>query len=131
MFRQSVYSRVAGFEDVNDAERLSQDPALGLIGSDKVWDRGVALTSRLQTFETEMLAEEENFVGLSRIMVLEIRKKGRRTGVVCMEMAESMGVAGFDILWQGEVMLDGAKAAPLQRKMHPARGARRTVVGIY
>jgi hypothetical protein len=26
LFRQSIYSRVAGYEDVNDAERLSQDP---------------------------------------------------------------------------------------------------------
>ena len=67
LFRQSVYSRIAGYEDVNDAERLSQDPAFRLIGSEKVWDRGVALTSRLQTFETEMLAEEENFAGLARI----------------------------------------------------------------
>ena len=58
---------MAGYEDVNDAERLSQDPAFRLIGSEKVWDRGVALTSRLQTFETEMLAEEENFAGLARI----------------------------------------------------------------
>jgi len=66
LFRQSVYSRVAGYEDVNDAERLSQDPAFRLIGSEKVWDRGAALTSRLQTFETEMLAEE-NFAGLARI----------------------------------------------------------------
>ena len=67
LFRQSLYSRMAGYEDVNDAERLSQDPAFRLIGSEKVWDRGVALTSRLQTFETEMLAGEENFAGLARI----------------------------------------------------------------
>ena len=67
LFRQSIYSRMAGYEDVNDAERLSQDPAFRMIGSEKVWDRGVALTSRLQTFETEMLAEEENFAGLARI----------------------------------------------------------------
>jgi len=67
LFRQSIYSRMAGYADVNDAERLSQDPAFRLIGSDKVWDRGVALTSRLQTFETEMLAEEENFAALARI----------------------------------------------------------------
>ena len=67
LFLQSIYSRMAGYEDVNDAERLSQDPAFRLIGSDKVWDRGVALTSRLQTFETEMLAEEENFAALARI----------------------------------------------------------------
>src|SRR5712691_8213657 len=67
LLRQSVYSRLAGYEDVNDAERLSQDPTFRLIGSEKIWDRGVALTSRLQTFETEMLAEEENFAGLARI----------------------------------------------------------------
>jgi len=67
LLRQSVYSRLAGYEDVNDAERLCQDPTFRLIGSEKIWDRGAALTSRLQTFETEMLAEEENFAGLGRL----------------------------------------------------------------
>jgi hypothetical protein len=65
--RQSVYSRIAGYEDVSDVERLAQDPTFRLIGSEKTWDRGAALTSRLQTFETEMLAEEENFQSLARI----------------------------------------------------------------
>jgi hypothetical protein len=65
--RQSVYSRLAGYEDVNDIERVSQDPTFRLIGSETLWDRGAALTSRLQTFETEMLAKEENFQGLARI----------------------------------------------------------------
>ena len=27
LVRQSIYRRLAGYEDVNDAERLSQDPA--------------------------------------------------------------------------------------------------------
>ncbi|MGC9971547.1 MAG: IS1380 family transposase [Bryobacteraceae bacterium] len=67
LLRQSVYSRMAGYEDVNDAERLSQDPTFRLIGSEKIWERGAALTSRLQTFETEMLAEEENFGSMARI----------------------------------------------------------------
>src|ERR1017187_9263192 len=67
LLRQSIYSRLAGYEDLNDAERLSQDPTLRLIGSEKIWDRGAALTSRLQTFETEMLAEQENFAGLGRL----------------------------------------------------------------
>ena len=67
LLRQSVYSRLAGYEDVNDAERLSQDPTFRLIGSEKTWERGAALTSRLQTFETEMLAKVENFVGLARL----------------------------------------------------------------
>ncbi len=67
LFRQSVYGRVAGYEDVDDAERLAQDPAFRLIGSETVCDRGAVLTYRLQTFETEMLAEEENFARLARI----------------------------------------------------------------
>jgi hypothetical protein len=67
LLRQSVYGRLAGYEDVNDAERLSQYPTFRLIGSEKIWERGAALTSRLQSFETAMLAEEENFAGLARI----------------------------------------------------------------
>jgi hypothetical protein len=65
LLRQSVYSRLAGYEDVNDAERLSQDPTFRLIGSEKTWDRGAALTSRLQSFETELLAEPETEVDQS------------------------------------------------------------------
>jgi hypothetical protein len=67
LLRQSVYSRIAGYEDVNDAERLSQDPAFRLIGSEKIWERGAALTSRLQSFETELLTQEGNPAGLAAI----------------------------------------------------------------
>jgi hypothetical protein len=67
LLRQSIYSRLAGYEDLNDAERLSQDPTFRLIGSEKIWDRGAALPSRLHWFETEVLSQEENLVGLSRI----------------------------------------------------------------
>ena len=67
LLRQSVYSRLAGYEDVNDAERLSQDPAFRLIGSEKIWERGAALTSRLQSFETEVLTQEENLAGLAAL----------------------------------------------------------------
>ena len=73
LLRQSIYSRLAGYEDLNDAERLSQDPTFRLIGSEKIWDRGAALPSRLHWFETEVLSQEENLEGLSRI------KAGGRT----------------------------------------------------
>ncbi len=53
LLRQSVYSRLAGYEDVNDAERLTQDPIFRLIASEKIWDRGAALPSRLQSFEMQ------------------------------------------------------------------------------
>jgi hypothetical protein len=67
LLRQSIYSRLAGYEDVNDAERLSQDPTFRLIGSRKIWERGAALTSRLQSFETEVLTQEENLAGLAAL----------------------------------------------------------------
>jgi hypothetical protein len=67
LLRQSVYSRLAGYEDVNDAERLSQDPTFRLIGSKKILERGAALTSRLQSFETGVLTQEENLVGLGAL----------------------------------------------------------------
>ena len=67
LLRQSIYSRLAGYEDVNDAERLSQDPTFRLIGSEKIWERGAALPSRLHWFETEVLSQDENLEGLSRI----------------------------------------------------------------
>ena len=64
LLRQSVYSRLAGYEDLNDAERLAADPTFRLIGSQKIWDRGAALTSTLHWFETELLTKEENLLGL-------------------------------------------------------------------
>jgi hypothetical protein len=33
LLRQSIYSRLAGYEDLNDAQRLSTDPRFRLIGS--------------------------------------------------------------------------------------------------
>ena len=65
--RQSVYSRLAGYEDVNDAERVSADPTFRLIGSENIWERGAALTSRWHSFETALLAEAANLAGLAAI----------------------------------------------------------------
>jgi hypothetical protein len=67
LLRQSVYSRLAGYADVNDAERLSQDPTFRLIGSKKILERGAALTSRLQSFEAGVLTQEDNLAGLAAL----------------------------------------------------------------
>jgi hypothetical protein len=64
LVRQSVYSRLAGYEDLNDAERLAADPTFRLISSQRIWDRGAALTSTLHWFETELLTKDENLIGL-------------------------------------------------------------------
>jgi hypothetical protein len=64
---QRISDRISCSEDVYDAEQLSQDPAFRLIGSEKIWEHGAALTSRLQSFETELLTQEENLAGLVAI----------------------------------------------------------------
>ena len=63
LLRQSIYSRLAGYEDLNDAVRVSADPTFRLIGSPKRWDRGAALTSTLHWFETELLTERRTSSG--------------------------------------------------------------------
>jgi len=67
LVRQSVYRRLAGYEDVNDAERLCHDPTFRLIGSEQRWERGAALTSRVHSFETELLTQGENLTRLAAI----------------------------------------------------------------
>ena len=67
LLRQSVYSRLAGYEDLNDAERLSADPTFRLIGSPTRWDRSAALTSTLHGFETELLTRDDNLGGLMAV----------------------------------------------------------------
>ena len=67
LVRQSVYSRLAGYEDLNDAVRVSADPTFRLLGTKKNWDRGGAPTSRPQSFETELLACDENLIGLMAV----------------------------------------------------------------
>ncbi len=53
LLRQSVYGRLAGYEDVNDAERLSLDPAMRAIVDRKGLDRRAATSSQMACFETE------------------------------------------------------------------------------
>ncbi|HKX05664.1 MAG TPA: IS1380 family transposase [Methylomirabilota bacterium] len=67
LFRQSIYSRLAGYEDTNDAERLAEDPTFRMLASRERRDTSVALTSTLHWFETEVLAKERNYQGLTRL----------------------------------------------------------------
>ena len=67
LFRQSIYSRLAGYEDTNDAERLAEDPTFRMLASRERRETSVALTSTLHWFETEVLADARNYQGLSRL----------------------------------------------------------------
>ena len=42
LLRQSIYSRLAGYEDVNDAERLSVDPVMRALTGEKAPNKQAA-----------------------------------------------------------------------------------------
>ena len=46
LFRQLVFGRLGGYEDVNDAERLGRDPAMRWIVGGKAVERQATLTSQ-------------------------------------------------------------------------------------
>ena len=69
MLRQSIYSRLAGYEDVNDAERLAVDPAMRHVvgGRAAQADKEAASTSGVGRFETETLSTKSNLTALMNL----------------------------------------------------------------
>ncbi len=65
LFRQSVFGRLGGYEDVNDAERLGRDPAMRWIVGGRAVANVAASTSQMGRFETEFLAAGENLTALA------------------------------------------------------------------
>ena len=66
LLRQSIYSRLAGYDDVNDAERLAVDPAMRHVvgGRAAQADKEAASTSGVGRFETETLSANRNLMAL-------------------------------------------------------------------
>jgi hypothetical protein len=65
MLRQSVFGRLAGYEDVNDAERLRHDPAMRWIVGGKASHGCAASPSQMGRFETRWLTAEKNLSALA------------------------------------------------------------------
>ena len=65
LFRQSVFGRLGGYEDVNDADRLGRDPAMRWIVGGRAVAKAAASTSQMGRFETEFLATDENLTALA------------------------------------------------------------------
>ena len=67
LLRQSIFSRLAGYDDINDADRLSQDPTVRVVVGWQGEERKAASTSEMGRFDTEVLTQEDNLKGLARI----------------------------------------------------------------
>src|SRR4051794_2874486 len=51
LLRQSVFGRLAGYEDVNDADRLRRDPAMRWVVGDRAISGSAASASQMGRFE--------------------------------------------------------------------------------
>ncbi len=77
LLRQSVYSRLAGYEDTNDAERLAVDPAMRQVIGGRARDRQAASTSQMGRFETEILTTRKNLKSLMDLPGMWIDRVGQ------------------------------------------------------
>ena len=62
--RQSIFSRLAGYEDTNDAERLAVDPAMRHVVGGRAKDKHAASTSQMSRFETDVLTQTTHLAAL-------------------------------------------------------------------
>src|SRR5271163_3207607 len=93
LLRQSVFGRLAGYEDVNDAERLCRDPAMRWVVGDRAITGSAASASQMGRFETEWLVLPENLAALADLPGQWINKlhprRPPKTIVLEMDSSES------------------------------------------
>src|ERR1700730_11506349 len=93
LLRQSVFGRLAGYEDVNDAERLCRDPAMRWVVGGRAPMGQAASASQMGRFETEWLTRPENFAALADLPGQWIdtvhRRRSPRIVVLDMDSSES------------------------------------------
>ena len=93
LLRQSVFGRLAGYEDVNDAERLCRDPAMRWVVGDRAISGSAASASQMGRFETKWLSRPENFIALADLLGQWIDKvrqrRGPKTVILDMDSSES------------------------------------------
>src|SRR4051812_39138744 len=91
LLRQSVFGRLAGYEDVNDAERLCHDPAMRWVVGERAISGSAASASQVGRFETKWLSRPENLAALADLPGQWIDKvrRWRRPKTVILDMDSS------------------------------------------
>ena len=76
LLRQSVYSRLGGYEDTNDAEGLRKDPGMRAVIGNRALAKAGAGETTVGRFEKEILLEGDNPGNLDEILK-QWTKEGR------------------------------------------------------
>ena len=66
LMRQSVFSRLAGHEDTNDAEWLAVDPTMRHVVGGRATEHTAASTSEMGSIETEVVTQPRNLKALTK-----------------------------------------------------------------
>ena len=92
LMRQSVYSRLAGYEDTNDADRLSVDPTMRHVVGGRASEHSAASTSQMGRFETEVLTQQFNREKLAMLpgMWIDRLRKHRAMRELVLDMDSSV-----------------------------------------
>jgi len=67
LLRQSVYAHLAGYEDTNDHEGLSRDPAMRAVIGKRALERTAASSGTVSRFKTDILPQEQNIDALASL----------------------------------------------------------------
>ena len=91
LLRQSVFGRLAGYEDVNDAGRLCRDPAMRWVVGGGAPTGQAASASQMGRFETEWLARPENLAAVADLpgQWIDAVHQRRRPRVIVLDMDSS------------------------------------------
>src|ERR1700758_1605954 len=84
LLRQSVFGRLARYEDVNDADRLCRDPAMRWVIGDRAITGSAASASQMGRFETKWLSRPENLDALAGLPGQWIDKVHQRRPPIIM-----------------------------------------------
>jgi hypothetical protein len=106
LLRQSIFGRLAGYEDVNDAQRMRHDPAIRWIVGGTAAKGRAASPSQMGRFETRWLAEPENLSSLMDLSGQWIDRAGehRNYKSIVLDMDSSVSPTHGDqekSVWNG------------------------------
>ena len=121
-FRQSVFGRLGGYEDVNDADRLGRDPAMRWIVGGKAIERQAASTSQMGRFETELLATDANIEVLADMSGSSPRLNGIRASCTPASASSSPTCRGQPNGWWRFIITEGRRSSTSRKASTPSSG---------